>query len=386
MQNRKYGQFYFDLQSTIPNGTPIIKYNDIIPKIIWNAAYYGNHDTLNYYFNNCGSYGSGCSISDAQTARSSVNAVSVLFMGSECGTSALAVAAYNGHLECVKILSNVPTITFGQSTPLLYAAKAGHSDILKYFLNLDGESGCPERITELARNKINQLSLKSHWPLQCAVASGNYESVELLLKANADISIEEDYYGLTLTVFHFVRCPRMQAILIAHSLLANDSWPKRLPSIYPKTSQIMSDIFIQKISDIKKSLVDVGVVKKGHEHHQSIIIAKLRRAAELFIASMTSLDKLPPLKNQKFYDSDISDLVWWMRWVMPNGNDCSFWSKPDFSGMDFAKSILRACDPNHGYLKCLSAKSNQSNLGLVVNRRENVHEVASPVIELFSRR
>uniref|UniRef100_A0A6C0ED74 Uncharacterized protein n=1 Tax=viral metagenome TaxID=1070528 RepID=A0A6C0ED74_9ZZZZ len=136
------------------------------------------------------------------------------------GDSYLALACHNGNTEIVKILlengasSVINEADIGGLTPLLYATKRKHFDIIKLLVehgadvNIQNKEGFTPLINSILYEdkKSVELLLKSGanveqkkgflTPLNIACIYGNMEIIELLLKNGADINTKNQY-GVT---------------------------------------------------------------------------------------------------------------------------------------------------------------------------------------------
>lgn len=95
------------------------------------------------------------------------------------GDNALMLAAFQGHLECVKRLSEAGADITQQGAgwaPLNYAAFAGHEDIVAYLIG----RGAP----------VNARALNGMTPLMLAARNGYPAVVRLLLNSHADSSLK----------------------------------------------------------------------------------------------------------------------------------------------------------------------------------------------------
>lgn len=91
------------------------------------------------------------------------------------GDTAMSLAAFEGHLECVKLLTSAgaPLELDGTGwSPLSYAAFAGRKDVAEYLI---GQGA-----------KVNARAPNSMTPLMLAARNGHTDMVKLLLDNHAD--------------------------------------------------------------------------------------------------------------------------------------------------------------------------------------------------------
>ena len=102
------------------------------------------------------------------------------------GRNALMEAAYNGHIEIVKLLivkdANVNSKTISGETALMFASISGHLIIVEFLLNQGAD--------------VNAKDIWDETALLCSTAMGHIEVVECLLNSGADIQAK-NMAGLT---------------------------------------------------------------------------------------------------------------------------------------------------------------------------------------------
>ena len=111
------------------------------------------------------------------------------------GCSALHIAASRGFLDiCLLLLSKVENINIESKrgwTALMFAAKAGHTNIVKALLHFSSKTSNPKK-----QLKIDLVNKANCTALILASYSGHAEIVKLLLKGGADYKTR-DKFGMS---------------------------------------------------------------------------------------------------------------------------------------------------------------------------------------------
>ncbi|GAW82991.1 hypothetical protein, conserved [Plasmodium gonderi] len=211
--------------------------------------------------------------------------------------SPLHAASMMGNFEIVKLLiengADITCLDLNSLEPVHYASFEGHKGIVKYLIHKQIEKSLDKKMQEIVKimkkYNVHTKTLEEHYRLKyksifkkritskilcCAITSGNYKIVEIILKRGAD----PNYFDLRLQLFP------IHAAAITGNLKIFQSLVKRGANIYAKTARNNLPIDLTENKEIKRFIL---------QHSRKINLRNawlIRRTKKNYIFSRLSHD------------------------------------------------------------------------------------------------